>query len=88
MKNFEAMILFKTEHYDLFSKLRDNTKWSDDNIWQWFNTENEPLGQVKPIDMINSGRLEELNKFIESCIKRIDLFNELIAESQKRLHLK
>lgn len=83
MKNFEAMILFKTEHYDLFSKVRDHMRVDDYQAYAWFNTENKLLGQVKPIDMINSGRLEELNKFIESCIERIDLFNEMIAKLDK-----
>lgn len=68
MKNFKALMEFKTEHSDVFDLVQNQTKWADDKVWLWFNSANPLLGNFKPIYLIQLNRKEKLLTFIDNCI--------------------
>lgn len=60
----EGQVTFK----ELFDKVQKHMGWSCEKTMFWFKTPNPNLGGVSPRAMIYRGRMEKLEKWIESAI--------------------
>jgi hypothetical protein len=52
-----------------FQKLKAHFNGDTDKVWLWLQERNPALGCVSPWEMIKSGRVEKLKKFIDSRLK-------------------
>lgn len=50
-------------------KVLKHFKHDADKTELWLNTNNPLLGNMKPIQMLQQGRYDKLNKFIDNCIE-------------------
>jgi hypothetical protein len=53
---------------EYFNKVKAFFKGDAKKAWTWFNTPNPCLGSVSPREMIKSGRVTKLKKFIDDAL--------------------
>lgn len=52
----------------IFDKVSRHMQWGPAKTEYWFSVNNPNLGNVTPMHLIRSGRIEKLEKWIDSCI--------------------
>lgn len=69
--NGEMSIRFWEEllkNNELFKKVKTHMNWNDEKVLTWFKTPNPNLGNVSPVWMIERGRYEKLEQWIDAAI--------------------